>query len=448
MLQLKYFVLDQEEEKVFQFVEKAQYNVTSNAVDKEYIDLNIISGELSLDEKARYLRFCNALKNENIVAAMAVLANALSTDEECQAQIDAINNAVKSLSIVLPKEGSFYNIVSSCSKDHRVDQQIYVNSTGAMHFARTDEGGLNLAKGSIGQLFQFIPAGGNNFYLYNVARGTYMSNKPSSGQLQAVATTTEGAVKVSIANMGAENIVKIVHEDGMMLHAQDHESQVVAWNENAINDGSAWRIVEVEDPTTASFDLKIGEAGYATLYLGCAVTIPEGVEAYIVNATNSTHAIMEKVDAIPAHTGVIITGAEGGAATAATYQFNYAASATAVESNLLEGTTIDTYIAGPAYVLGNKDGIGLYKAVLNKNEAGEAGTTHFKNNANKAYFVVPGASEVASYSFRFGEGTTGICEVKGESGNVKAIYDLTGRKVENISAPGIYIVGGKKVLVK
>ena len=42
----------------------------------------------------------------------------------------------------------------------------------------------------------------------------------------------------------------------------------------------------------------------------------------------------------------------------------------------------------------------------------------------------------------------GISEVNGENGNVKTIYDLTGRKIENITTPGIYIVNGKKVLVK
>ena len=43
---------------------------------------------------------------------------------------------------------------------------------------------------------------------------------------------------------------------------------------------------------------------------------------------------------------------------------------------------------------------------------------------------------------------TGIDEVKGESGEMKTIYDLTGRRVEAITAPGIYIVNGKKVFVK
>ena len=42
---------------------------------------------------------------------------------------------------------------------------------------------------------------------------------------------------------------------------------------------------------------------------------------------------------------------------------------------------------------------------------------------------------------------TGIDEVKGENGEGKTIYDLQGRKVE-VSSEGLYIIDGKKVVVK
>ena len=47
-------------------------------------------------------------------------------------------------------------------------------------------------------------------------------------------------------------------------------------------------------------------------------------------------------------------------------------------------------------------------------------------------------------------GLTNIVEVETEASNsvVEGIYDLTGRKIEEITTPGIYIINGKKMLVK
>ena len=47
-----------------------------------------------------------------------------------------------------------------------------------------------------------------------------------------------------------------------------------------------------------------------------------------------------------------------------------------------------------------------------------------------------------------GDGTTGVEEVETENEEVKVIYDLTGRRVQETVKGGIYIVNGKKVLVK
>jgi hypothetical protein len=73
----------------------------------------------------------------------------------------------------------------------------------------------------------------------------------------------------------------------------------------------------------------------------------------------------------------------------------------------------------------------------------------FKNNANKAFLQIP-STNIASFAFiglGDDEGATAINEVNGEDENIKAIYDLTGRKIETPNK-GIYIINGKKVLVK
>ncbi|MBQ5896544.1 MAG: hypothetical protein IIW75_08295 [Bacteroidaceae bacterium] len=186
-----------------------------------------------------------------------------------------------------------------------------------------------------------------------------------------------------------------------------------------------------------SLPVTISDAGYATFYAPVAVKVAEGVIAYAVTI-DGAWAILNEIESgvIPANTGVVLQG------EADTYNFTVTSTTATVDSDL-EGTAAATYITDEAYVLSNgANGVGFYGAIMNQQN-----NTSWLNNSHKAYLPMSNASGAASYSFRFGEGTTGVENVEVEN-EVKAIFDLAGRRVEAITAPGIYIVGGKKVLVK
>ena len=388
-----------------------------------------------------------------IASANSVKENASATYADKKDAIADLNTAIKALEIILPEEGKFYTITNQGA-----------DRTGKTALTVMANGGLRGVEATaMDGVFQFVNAGDKAFYLYSVERGTYMSTAYAHAyqtQNFSLATETSAAKSVTLSHL-ANGVVGITPNGGGMLHVESWYGNVVGWNETAANEASAWVIEEVEDITVLSHDVTIGEAGYATLHLNYAVTIPEGVEAYAVSEIKEGYVNMTAVTgAIPGNEAVILKKAEGQPTDAIAYKFNYAASATAVESNLLEGTTIDTYIAGPAYVLGYinvaeegeevRKEVGLYMAALNADATGAATgeQTHFKNNANKAYLPNTAGMNAASYSFRFGEGTTGIDEITDNRVQSTAIYDLTGRRVENIAAPGIYVVNGKKVLVK
>ena len=203
-----------------------------------------------------------------------------------------------------------------------------------------------------------------------------------------------------------------------------------------------------------SHELNITEAGYATLYLGFDATIPElqgdNCGVYTITSVGNGYAHMEAVaGTLPANTGVVVKADEG------KYTFVQSPSTPAdIEKGLLKGTLAREQITKEAdmeyYILSDEyEPVGFYIA------GNGAKNDYFWNDANKAYLVISKEMAQGSTGFRFNiDGTTGVEEVKTENGTngrseskVKAVYDLQGRKVENPSK-GIYIINGKKVIVK
>ena len=240
----------------------------------------------------------------------------------------------------------------------------------------------------------------------------------------------ESATKFVFYPQGGD---KFIIKDGNSNVVRTENGGAVNYWSGEVNE--TWQLIPVTE-----VEVSINE--FASICLPFAVEV-EGATAYAVESTETEgYVVLVEKDDIAANEGAILAG--NGVATLTIVD----EAETDWSNNKLEGTTVDTYVAGNAYVLGKVDEvIGLYAAKLNKNAEGNDGETHFKNNANKAYLRINVANPAAYYSFRFGEGTTGVEKV--EIRNEKSeIYDLTGRKIENVTAPGIYVVNGKKVLVK
>ena len=277
--------------------------------------------------------------------------------------------------------------------------------------------------------------------------GAYFIKSPNAGYMQAVGNNelvaeTDAQFVISSFYEGAGQFGIISKGTNNML-AGINASALGTWWNGVIDSDMSYRFIEANDVEITLSD--INDEGWATTYLPFDVTLSEGLTAYYVNEINTGYVTFAVTTDVPANNGVILRGEPG------EYTLNIAKASSTITGNYLSGTTVTKEITkedGNAYYVLAKHaeaGLGFYNAVLGED------ATKFKNVANKAYLMVPAeqAQGVKSYSFRFeGEGTTGIGEVKTENGEVKAIYDLTGRRVEVITAPGIYIINGKKTLVK
>lgn len=213
----------------------------------------------------------------------------------------------------------------------------------------------------------------------------------------------------------------------------------------------------IADPTQAlaSINVKTTE-GYATYYndkLG--VTIPEGIDAkcgVITDVNNGALTIDYRYAAgtkkIPAGNAVLVKA--GKAMQIPLIVSKHTKEKEVVAENMLKGqATTGEFTADPDYKyyklaynnFNTKEGLGFYFGAEN----GGA----FTVPAGMAYLAVP--RSMAVKCFLLDGSATGIEGIEaGQTAEaVKTVYTLDGRKVEAQKLPkGIYIVNGKKVIVK
>lgn len=214
---------------------------------------------------------------------------------------------------------------------------------------------------------------------------------------------------------------------------------------NANNTQITKIVVYAKDETIAGAINIATEEGFGTFYTDKNYVLPQGLTAFGYTSIdgNTLTKSVEYVagDIVPANTAVVVKGAKG--------SYNYynteEAATKTIERNLLKGVTTDTRFEATS---------GVKRYILTRADDGilafyRTNTGNINVKANRAYLEVPTAMAVASFSL---EGSaTGINNVVTIAAK-QGIYTISGVRLNATTTKGlpagIYIVDGKKVIVK
>lgn len=355
-----------------------------------------------------------------------------ATDDEAdaaKAAVEAAVEAFKNTTLNVPAEGQLFNVILTATEagwaqenkamtylaNDRKDQGLY-------NIQYKEEPNTNLA-----QAFTFTQVEGNNYTLSQIdADGVarYLcTGKPYGGNDDQIRTTTEveQAMLVKIVPSATEGVYNLLNvAANKYIGSQDAGVYTVARNNNFL-------LVEAKKP---SVTVNTTEAGWGTVMFPFAVAeLPEGVKAYTCDAVEGSTLTLTEVDALEANKPYIVEGAWN-----ATLTGDAQGTALTNTVGLLTGVYADTQAPVASYVLQNQGGNVAFYLV----EDGAQPTA----GANHAYLTV--ASGVKA--FFLGEVETAIQSLQA-AGEGRAIYNLSGQRIQKAQR-GVYVVNGKKVVVK
>ena len=267
----------------------------------------------------------------------------------------------------------------------------------------------------------------NSGYLYAVAGSNYLKNQStiSNTSLWTITFNNENAAVITAPN--------VTNTDGYP-RIMRYNSQNTLFSCYFTGQDNIY-LYEKSGEATPTESVTVGDAGYTTYTTVNPVSFPEGVTAYIATQVNTNTIHLEEVADAPARTPLVIQAAEGSyTLTSGT------SSASSVSGNLLRSSDGTVTGDGSSYWALSK-----FNDVVGFNVVGDGVTIP----EGKAYLDLSSSSGVKGFlSFDFGS-TDGIEAIDNEDSSMvnAQIFNLAGQRVSKAQR-GLYIVNGKKVLVK
>lgn len=266
----------------------------------------------------------------------------------------------------------------------------------------------------------------------------------------ATVTSALTSRNATISQEGKEYIIydKNVGLEGTALSTTNAIANVTGFP-GAFNETYQLNVFENAAVEETGYNLAVSAAGYATYFNSTkAFTMPTGASGYVWTEGEIQAAYGSEAN-VPANEPLVVKAPAGNYALLFSSFTDKTLKSAGM--NALEGTDVATAIT---------DDVAYYFYGLSLNASSDPASVGFywmnptgaafTNGAHKAYLKLAKnalAGSQAVKGFPFNGTTTGIEQIEAGADAKNTIYDLSGRRV-NKAAKGIYILNGKKVLVK
>ena len=361
-------------------------------------------------------------------------------------EVTSLTEALRKGSVIelnAPEEGARYNMVMSYAGWEHDGKAVTYLAGG-----RNDAGLYNIQyyaapNANYAQAFTFTAVEGKtNCYTLSMTdvdgNERYVcTGVPYGGNTSQLRTTTnaEDALVVEVIATATDGIHNLYNTEAKnYIGGQDAGFFTV-------NSHTTFRLQEAQK---AEVTLKFSSVGWATLILPFDAELPEGLIAYSCGDADETDGTLdlEEAESLKANTPYLMNSYSKG--------FTFSGYGLADKDSYTDGLFTGTYVNyettnnGKTYVLQNINGEVAFYLVGEK-----AQPTVKPNRIYMTYESTNGAA-APRFSFGRGEGTTSVdnMEPTANSQQPIVVYDLMGRKVTTMEKGGMYIVNGKKVVVK
>ncbi len=272
-------------------------------------------------------------------------------------------------------------------------------------------------------------------------------------------------------NGSEKKVDKEITFDGKFNQFYIHSSDALSFLYIKVTYGSktftGYTTTVSDAPTSATlnFVAQNAEGYYATFSSDKDVVFTSDVVVYAANVNgtavklnaleNDLHEVTDATAGesgllygyyVPANTGVLVYSTD----ETTTYYFPAETAEVQLPANMLEAATADGVFEG-------KDGYCYYKLAYNDYTSktdlgfyyGAADGAPFAVKKGLAYLAVPTTSGAAPARFVLGGDTDAISSVNSDVEKAATvIYTIAGQRVDTAAKPGLYIVNGKKLIVK